>query len=187
MLCCKFYSLVCTTSISKSRTSHSSLFFNPSLPLSLFLSLFLSLHFYQSTSRLTFFLLLSSFSLHLPSNILELLFYLLSSHPVFLFFIYLFFLSVARLAAIEDMAGMSILCSDKTGTLTMNKMEIQEETPIYKVRESYGICLTSYYIMLYYIKLLHIKSNYYHINIISYHIISCHIISYHIMSYYIVS
>lgn len=40
---------------------------------------------------------------------------------------------VARLAAIEDMAGMSILCSDKTGTLTMNKMEIQEETPIYKV------------------------------------------------------
>lgn len=40
---------------------------------------------------------------------------------------------VARLAAIEDMAGMSILCSDKTGTLTMNKMEIQDETPIYKV------------------------------------------------------
>lgn len=28
---------------------------------------------------------------------------------------------VSRLAAIEDMAGMSILCSDKTGTLTMNK------------------------------------------------------------------
>ena len=43
---------------------------------------------------------------------------------------------VARLAAIEDMAGMSILCSDKTGTLTMNKMEIQEETPIYKVQLS---------------------------------------------------
>lgn len=42
--------------------------------------------------------------------------------------------SVARLAAIEDMAGMSILCSDKTGTLTMNKMEIQDETPIYKVQ-----------------------------------------------------
>ena len=41
---------------------------------------------------------------------------------------------MARLAAIEDMAGMSILCSDKTGTLTMNKMEIQEETPIYKVK-----------------------------------------------------
>jgi H+-transporting ATPase len=38
---------------------------------------------------------------------------------------------VTRLSAIEDLAGMSILCSDKTGTLTLNKMEIQEETPIY--------------------------------------------------------
>ena len=38
---------------------------------------------------------------------------------------------VTRLAAIEDMAGMSILCSDKTGTLTLNKMEIQAETPVY--------------------------------------------------------
>eukprot|EP01034_Spumella_vulgaris_P039740 gene39740-49112_t len=38
---------------------------------------------------------------------------------------------VTRLSAIEDMAGMAILCSDKTGTLTLNKMEIQEETPIY--------------------------------------------------------
>uniref|UniRef100_A0A7S3HPG4 P-type H(+)-exporting transporter n=1 Tax=Spumella elongata TaxID=89044 RepID=A0A7S3HPG4_9STRA len=43
---------------------------------------------------------------------------------------------VPRLAAIEDMAGMSILCSDKTGTLTMNKMVIQEETPVYKKGES---------------------------------------------------
>lgn len=38
---------------------------------------------------------------------------------------------VTRLAAIEDMAGMTMLCSDKTGTLTMNKMMIQPETPIY--------------------------------------------------------
>lgn len=38
---------------------------------------------------------------------------------------------VKRLAAIEDLAAMSILCSDKTGTLTKNIMEIQEETPIY--------------------------------------------------------
>ena len=29
---------------------------------------------------------------------------------------------VARLAAIEDMAGMTVLCSDKTGTLTLNKV-----------------------------------------------------------------
>lgn len=38
---------------------------------------------------------------------------------------------VSRLAAIEDLAGMSILCSDKTGTLTLNKMVIQAETPVY--------------------------------------------------------
>jgi hypothetical protein len=38
---------------------------------------------------------------------------------------------VSRLAAIEDMAGMAILCSDKTGTLTLNKMVIQPDTPVY--------------------------------------------------------
>ena len=38
---------------------------------------------------------------------------------------------VARLSAIEDLAGMSILCSDKTGTLTLNKMVLQDETPTY--------------------------------------------------------
>lgn len=38
---------------------------------------------------------------------------------------------VARLAAIEDLAGMSILCSDKTGTLTMNQMVLQDDTPVY--------------------------------------------------------
>jgi H+-transporting ATPase len=43
---------------------------------------------------------------------------------------------VTRLAAIEDMAGMAILCSDKTGTLTLNKMEIQEYTPIYSPGET---------------------------------------------------
>jgi P-type E1-E2 ATPase len=43
---------------------------------------------------------------------------------------------VTRLAAIEDMAGMNMLCSDKTGTLTMNKMMIQEETPIYYSNET---------------------------------------------------
>eukprot|EP01041_Mallomonas_annulata_P003588 gene3588-7132_t len=43
---------------------------------------------------------------------------------------------VTRLAAIEDMAGMAILCCDKTGTLTMNKMDIQSETPIYSSGET---------------------------------------------------
>jgi len=38
---------------------------------------------------------------------------------------------VAKLSAIEDLAGMSILCSDKTGTLTLNKMVLQEDTPIF--------------------------------------------------------
>ena len=38
---------------------------------------------------------------------------------------------VSRLTAIEDMAGMSILCSDKTGTLTTNKMEIQQDAKFY--------------------------------------------------------
>ena len=33
---------------------------------------------------------------------------------------------VSRLAAIEEVAGMDILCSDKTGTLTQNKMSLAE-------------------------------------------------------------
>ena len=43
---------------------------------------------------------------------------------------------VTRLAAIEDMAGMAILCSDKTGTLTLNEMHIQEYTPVYTPGEN---------------------------------------------------
>lgn len=43
---------------------------------------------------------------------------------------------VTRLSAIEDMAGMAILCSDKTGTLTLNKMVLQPESPIYHKGES---------------------------------------------------
>lgn len=43
---------------------------------------------------------------------------------------------VKRLAAIEDMAGMTMLCSDKTGTLTMNKMVIQPDPKIYFTGET---------------------------------------------------
>lgn len=38
---------------------------------------------------------------------------------------------VTRLASIEEVAGMDMLCSDKTGTLTKNIMELQEEVPIF--------------------------------------------------------
>jgi len=33
---------------------------------------------------------------------------------------------VSRLAAIEEIAGMDVLCSDKTGTLTQNKMSLAQ-------------------------------------------------------------
>jgi H+-transporting ATPase len=39
---------------------------------------------------------------------------------------------VARLASIEELAGMNMLCSDKTGTLTMNKMVIQDDCPLFQ-------------------------------------------------------
>jgi hypothetical protein len=38
---------------------------------------------------------------------------------------------VARLSSVEELAGMTILCSDKTGTLTLNKMMLQEDLPTF--------------------------------------------------------
>lgn len=38
---------------------------------------------------------------------------------------------VTRLSAIEMMSAVNMLCSDKTGTLTLNKMEIQQHCPTF--------------------------------------------------------
>lgn len=35
---------------------------------------------------------------------------------------------VARMSAVEEMAGMDILCSDKTGTLTLNKLSVDAQS-----------------------------------------------------------
>ncbi len=48
---------------------------------------------------------------------------------------------VTRLAAIEDMASMAILCSDKTGTLTLNEMTIQDHSPVYASEQTQNTLL----------------------------------------------
>ena len=40
---------------------------------------------------------------------------------------------VSRLAALEDAACLNILCTDKTGTLTMNQMELQAAAPCFQL------------------------------------------------------
>lgn len=37
---------------------------------------------------------------------------------------------VSRLTAIETLAEVNILCSDKTGTLTLNKLTVHEPVPV---------------------------------------------------------
>lgn len=44
---------------------------------------------------------------------------------------------VTTLSAIEMMSGVNMLCSDKTGTLTLNKMEIQDQ--IFTFEEGYNL------------------------------------------------
>ena len=43
---------------------------------------------------------------------------------------------VARLESIEEMAGMDVLCSDKTGTLTMNELKLGEPVLFARRRRS---------------------------------------------------
>ena len=40
---------------------------------------------------------------------------------------------VARMSAVEEMAGMDILCSDKTGTLTLNQLSVDKATVLVTV------------------------------------------------------
>ena len=42
---------------------------------------------------------------------------------------------VTRLSASEDAATMDVLCADKTGTITMNKLFVEEEVPLNGFRE----------------------------------------------------
>jgi len=48
---------------------------------------------------------------------------------------------VTQLSSIERLAGMSILCSDKTGTLTLNQMVLQDDTPTYVEGMTQAACL----------------------------------------------
>ena len=50
---------------------------------------------------------------------------------------------ITRLSAIEDAATMDIICADKTGTITMNKLSLGEEIAVFPFREEdvilYGV------------------------------------------------
>ena len=60
---------------------------------------------------------------------------------------------VSKLTAIEEMAGMNMLCSDKTGTLTLNKMVIQGKSfflflqvvPFFRERRNVGFFLSHFF------------------------------------------
>lgn len=42
-----------------------------------------------------------------------------------------------RMTAIEEMAGMDVLCSDKTGTLTLNKLSVDKNLIEVRVEHRY--------------------------------------------------
>lgn len=43
---------------------------------------------------------------------------------------------VTKLSSIQDLASMAILVADKTGTLTLNSMELQDDTPVFAQGET---------------------------------------------------
>jgi H+-transporting ATPase len=49
---------------------------------------------------------------------------------------------VARLPAMEEMAGLTVLCADKTGTLTKNKLELQEPV-LLAAKDKHDLILTA--------------------------------------------
>lgn len=61
---------------------------------------------------------------------------------------------VSKLTAIEEMAGMNMLCSDKTGTLTLNKMVIQGKSfflflqVVFQERRNVGFFLSHFFLFL---------------------------------------
>lgn len=52
-----------------------------------------------------------------------------------------------RMTAIEEMAGMDVLCSDKTGTLTLNRLTVDRN--LVEVQTLTPRALHSYYIVNY--------------------------------------
>jgi len=50
---------------------------------------------------------------------------------------------VKRLAAVEDLGGIEVLCTDKTGTLTENKMRVSETFSLHKKDPIFYACLGS--------------------------------------------
>jgi H+-transporting ATPase len=50
---------------------------------------------------------------------------------------------VSRLASIEEMAGMDILCSDKTGTITKNELTVAEVVPFEKFTDDHVLLFAS--------------------------------------------
>ena len=47
-----------------------------------------------------------------------------------------------RMTAIEEMAGMDVLCSDKTGTLTLNKLTVDKSMiEVYNLNPNFIVCV----------------------------------------------